>query len=42
MFKNKKINFKLKKENVTVSMMLVVTSKSQVFEIDAFKEKGTK
>jgi hypothetical protein len=42
MFKNKKINSKLKKENVAVNMMLVVTTRSQVFEVDAFKEKETK
>jgi hypothetical protein len=39
MFKNKKANFELKKENVVINMVLVVTTKSQVFEANAFKEK---
>ncbi len=42
MFKNKKINSKLKKDNVAISMMLVVTTRSQVFKVNAFKEKETK
>jgi hypothetical protein len=39
MFKIKKINSKLKKENVTIGMMLVVITRSQVFEVDAFRQR---
>jgi hypothetical protein len=42
MFKNKNANSELKKENVVVNMVLVITTKSQVFEVDALKEKETK
>jgi hypothetical protein len=42
MFKNKKANFEPKKENVTINMVLVVTIKSQVSKVNAFKEKETK
>jgi hypothetical protein len=42
MFKNKKVNSKLEKENVAINMVLVVITKSQVFEANAFKEKETK
>jgi hypothetical protein len=41
MLKNK-ANFKPKKENVTVNMVLAITTRSQVFEVDAFKETETK
>jgi hypothetical protein len=42
MFKNKKANFESKKENVVVNMVLVVTTRSQVFEVDTFKEMEMK
>jgi len=38
MFKNKKANFELKKENVVVNMVFVVMTRTQVFEVDRFKE----
>jgi hypothetical protein len=38
MFKNKKANFEPKKENVVVKMVLAITTQSQVFEANAFKE----
>jgi hypothetical protein len=41
-FKNKKVNSKLKKENVVINMVLVVITRSQIFEADAFKEKEMK
>jgi hypothetical protein len=41
MLKNK-ANFKPKKENVAINMVLVKTTRSQVSEADAFKEKETK
>jgi hypothetical protein len=42
MFKNKKVKSKLKKENVAINTVLVITTRSQVFEVDAFKEKEMK
>jgi hypothetical protein len=42
MLKNKKPNFKPKKENVAVNMVLAVTTKSQIFEAYTFKEKEMK
>jgi hypothetical protein len=42
MFKNKKANFKLKKENVVVNMVLAIITKHQISKADAFKEKETK
>jgi len=42
MFKNKKANFELKKENVVVNMVFVVTTRTQVFEVDTFKEMEVK
>jgi hypothetical protein len=42
MLKNKKANFEPKKENVTINMVLAVTTKSQVLEVDTFKKKETK
>jgi hypothetical protein len=42
MLKNKKVNSKLKKKNVPINMVLIMTTKSQVFESDTFKEKETK
>jgi hypothetical protein len=42
MFKNKKANLEPKKENVVVNMVLAIMTKSQVFEVDTFKEKETK
>jgi hypothetical protein len=41
-FKNKKANSKPKKENVALNMVLVVTTRNQVFEINTFKEKKMK
>jgi hypothetical protein len=42
MLKNKKANLKPKKENVTINMVLAVTTRSQVSKINTFKEKETK
>jgi hypothetical protein len=37
MFQKKKANFEPKKENVTINMVLAVTTQNQVFEVNAFK-----
>lgn len=42
MLKNKKVNYKFKKENVTINTFLVITTRSQVFEPNALKEKEMK
>jgi hypothetical protein len=42
MFKNKKANFESKKENVAINMVLAIMTRSQVFEVNIFKEKETK
>jgi hypothetical protein len=39
MFKNKKANSEPRKENVAINMVFVVTTKSQVLEVDTFKER---
>jgi hypothetical protein len=42
MFKNKKANSESKKKNVVINMVLVVTIRNQVSEVDAFNEKEMK
>jgi hypothetical protein len=42
MLKNKKANSKPKKKNVAINMVLAVTTKSQVLEVDTFKKKEMK
>jgi hypothetical protein len=39
MLKNKKTNSKPKKENLAINMVLAVTTKSQVLEVDTFKKR---
>jgi len=40
--KIRKQTLNIKKKNVTINVVLAITTKSQVFEVDAFKEKEMK
>jgi hypothetical protein len=39
MFKNKKANFELKKDNAAINMVLAIMTRSQAFKVDALKDK---